>query len=271
MNQAIYRAAPAVLLILLLAGAPGGAQAPSTAAPKGDEQAMAILKRMADFLAQAQRFSVMADIGFDVVQDSGEKIEFGESRKIVIRRPDHARIDITSRDGSTSGFLFDGKDIAVFNTRENVYATAAKPGSLDEAIDYFINDLDMRFPLAELLSSKLAETLAKKVRAAYYVGQESIADVPCDHLALRGDQADMQLWIPQDAQPLPRRLVITYKDAAGQPQFWAQFGDWNLSPEVPDSLFVFTPPEGAAKIAFASQRPVQTGERERKGRKGARP
>ena len=56
------------------------------------------------------------------------------------------RIDITKRDGSTSGFRFDGQEIAVFNTREQVYATAAKPGTLDEAIAYFINDLDMRFP-----------------------------------------------------------------------------------------------------------------------------
>ena len=43
--------------------------------------------------------------------------------------------------------------MAVFNAKEKVYATAARPGTLDEAIDYFINDLDMRFPLAELFSS----------------------------------------------------------------------------------------------------------------------
>ena len=128
----------------------------------------------------------------------------------------------------------------------------------------------MRFPLAEMLSSKLDETLPKRVRAAYDVGQESIAGVPCNHLALRVVQTDVQLWIAQGSQPLPHRLVITYKEAAGQPQFWAQFSDWNLSPEVPDSLFAFTPPEGAAKIAFASRKPVQTGERERKSKKGAR-
>src|SRR6266511_1360416 len=211
---------------------------------------MAILKWMADFLSQTQRFSVTVDIGFDVVQDSGQKIEFGESRQIVVRRPDRARIDITKRDGATSGFIFDGQEIALFNTREHVYATAAKPGTLDDAIAYFINNLDMRFPLADLLSSKLAETLPAKVRAAYDVGQANIVGVPCDHLAIRGDWADLQLWIAQGDQPLPRRLVMTYKHAEGQPQFWAQFSDWNLSPDVPDSLFVFTPPEGAAKIAF---------------------
>jgi hypothetical protein len=270
MNQAIYRATFILVFILSLAGTLAGAQTPRPATSERDERAMSILKHMADFLSQTQRFSVVVDLGFDVVQESGQKIEFGETRRIVVRRPDHARIDITKRDGGTSGFIFDGQEIAVFNTREHVYATAAKPGTLDEAIDYFMNTLDMRFPLADLLSSKLAEALRARVRAAYYVEQANIAGVPCDHLALRGEWADLQLWIAQGDRPLPHRLVFTYKNAEGQPQFWAQFSDWNLSPDIPDSLFVFTPPEGAAKIAFAARKPVQTGEREPKGKKGAR-
>jgi hypothetical protein len=265
MTQAIWRSISTMLLMLLLAGSLAGAQGPGPAAPELDAQAMAILTRMTDYLSQAQRFSVAADMGFDVVQDSGQKIEFGETRKIVVRRPDHARIDITKRDGATGGFRFDGREIAFFNTTEKVYATAAKAGTLDEAIAYFIDDLDMRFPLAEMLSSNLAERLPQRVRAADYVEPSSIAGVSCDHLAFRGDLADLQLWIAQGQQPLPRRLVITYKHAEGQPQFWAQFGDWNLSPEVPDSLFVFTPPEGAVKIAFASRRPGSSGETETKG------
>ena len=270
MKQTIYRATATVLFVLSLVGMLAGAQTPSPAASQRDEQAMPILKRMADFLSQAQRFSVVADIGFDVVQESGQKIEFGATRKIVVRRPDQARIDITKRDGGTSGFIFDGQEIAVFNTREHVYATAAKPGTLDEAIDYFMNDLDMRFPLADLFSSKLDEALLARVRVASYVEQASMAGMPCDHLAFRGDWADLQLWIAQGNQPLPHRLVLTYKKAEGQPQFWAQFSDWNLAPDVPDALFVFTPPEGAAKIAFASRKPVQTGGKERQGKKEAR-
>jgi hypothetical protein len=153
MHQTIHYTVSMVLFILSLVGTPTGAQIPNTAGSSRDAQAMALLKRTADFMSQTQRFSVMVDTGFDVVQDSGQKLEFGETRKIVVRRPDHARIDITKRDGDTSGFIFDGQEIAVFNTREHVYATAAKPGTFDEAVDYFINTLDMRFPLAEMFSS----------------------------------------------------------------------------------------------------------------------
>ena len=147
MRRPIRRDRPPVLLIVFLVGVFAGTPTPSTAASERDAQAMTILQRMADFLSQAQRLSVTAEISFDVVQESGEKLEFGETRQIVIRRPDRARIDITKRDGSTSGFIFDGQSIAVFNAKENACTTAAKPGTLDEAIDNFINDLDMRFPV----------------------------------------------------------------------------------------------------------------------------
>jgi hypothetical protein len=253
-------------LALLLVVAPISAQQTSpTDQSKSEEQAMAVLKRMAEFLSQTQRFSVTVDIGFDAVQDSGQKIEFGETRKIVLRRPDHLRIDTTKRNGAKDTLIFDGKDITVFIPKENAYATAAKPGTLDEAIAYFVNDLDMRLPLAELLDSNLAKRLAERVSTAAYVEQAQIAGVLCDHVAFRGDGIDLQLWVAQGNQPLPRRVVITYTREDGRPQFWANFTEWNLAPKVPDSLFAFTPPKGAVKIAFSPRQMIQPSAAEKKG------
>jgi hypothetical protein len=255
--------------MILLGSLPVNAQegkAPPPAPPsKVEDKAMTIIKRMAAVLSQAKQFSFTADVGFDVVQDSGQKIEFGETRNFVVRRPDDIRVDVTKRDGSVSGFVFDGKQIAVFNVQDKVYATVAKPGTIDEAIDYFTENLDMRMPLGELVSSDLPQLLQERSYEAEYVGQATIAGVLCDHVAQRRERADVQLWIAKGDQPLPRRLVITYTLAEGQPQFWAQFSDWNLTPEVPDTLFAFTPPAGAVKIAFAPRRPGGSATPEQKG------
>ena len=58
---------------------------------------------------------------------------------------------------------------------------------------------------------------------------------------------------PTDARPLPLRVVLTYVGEPGQPQFWANFSDWNTSPRLPETTFQFTPPAGARQIAFAAQ------------------
>ena len=130
---------------------------------------------------------------------------------------------------------------------------------VDQAVDFIVNDLDMRVPLAELLKSNLDKSLPQRVRSAAYVEESSIAGVPCDHVAFRSDDIDAQLWITRDKQPLPRRVVITYKQADGRPQFWAQFSDWNFSPQTPDSLFVYKPSKEAAKIAFSPRQVPQPG------------
>jgi hypothetical protein len=236
---------------------------------KSERQAMAVLKRMTDFLSQTQRFGVTMDIGFDVVQDNGQKIEFGETRNILLSRPDLLRIDTTKRDGQKSELIFDGKEITLYYAKENVYATEPKPGTVDQAIAYFVNDLGMRLPLAELLDSNAAKVLPTQVREAAYVEQSSIDGVPCDHIALRGNQVDAQLWVAQGDKPLSQCIVITYKREDGRPQFWANFTKWNLSPKVRNSMFTFTPPKDAVKIAFSPRQmmPMQPGGTEMKGGK----
>jgi len=259
--KAVLLSIPLFIFSAMLAVAPVSAQETGAGdAQKNEDKAMAVMKRMADYLSQAKRFSVTADTGFDAVQESGQKIEFGETRKIVLSRPDRLRIDAMKRDGSKSELVFDGKDIALYFARENVYAIEPKPGTLDQAVDYFTNDLDMRLPLAEMLSGNLAQTLPNLVRDASYVETSFIAGVPCDHVAFRGDQADLQLWVAQGDKPLPQRVVITYTRIDGRPQFWAQFSHWNLAPEVPSSRFVFKPPAGSAKIVFAPTLLRQPGE-----------
>jgi hypothetical protein len=240
MKQRRFAMVLAVGLLLLGTGGPAAAQ--------DDAQAMPALKRATEFLAKAQRFSVTVDIGFDVVQDSGQKIEFGETRKIVLRRPDRIRVDNVQRSGGKNGVLYDGKALTVFNTKDKVYARVEKPGTADDIIGFLLNDLEMRLPLAEMLDSRIATVLPSMLREGDYVERSEVDGVVCDHVAFRGDEADVQLWIAQGAQPLPRRVVITYRREDGRPQFWAQFRDWNLAPETPDSLFTFTPPADATSI-----------------------
>jgi hypothetical protein len=243
----------AVGLALWLTAAPGYAQQSGATAGQIEEKAMSTLMRAAEFLAKAQRFSVTADISYDIMQDSGQKLEFGATRKIIVHRPDRISVDIEDRDGTRRGFRFDGKQIAFFGLDEKVYATAEKSGDLDAAFAYFTRDLQMPLPMGELFTNNLPKSLKDRVSEAYYVEEEKRGGLPCDHLALRNDMTDAQVWIAKGDQPLLRRLVITYKHANGQPEFRADFRDWNFSPEVPDSLFTFTPAEGAIRIQFVAR------------------
>ncbi|MFZ2508309.1 MAG: DUF2092 domain-containing protein, partial [Steroidobacteraceae bacterium] len=76
------------------------------------------------------------------------------------------------------------------------------------------------------------------------------------HIAAQTNTVDFQVWIAEGERPLPLRIVLTYKNDPGQPQFRALFLDWNKTPEPAADAFVFTPPKDAHKILFAVQGPA---------------
>jgi hypothetical protein len=233
-----------------------GKKAPAAAAvTESQAQARAILMRMAEFLGGTQRFSVSVRGGYDAVQKSGQKIEYNEMRKVTLSRPDRLRVEGERSDGAKKLTVFTGKEIVLIDAASNVYATAPQPGGLDDTIVHFVKDLGMRLPLAVLLVSQAAAELKDRVRSVDYVERTNLQGSTSHHLAARTDEVDFQVWVADGDTPLPQRVVITYKKAKGEPQFWAQFSDWNLAPAIADSTFLATPPDGAQKVAFAAQLP----------------
>jgi hypothetical protein len=244
----------ALMLSAFLCAVPAfAAQEPATGDPGSDADAMALLMKMGDFLAQAKQFSVSIRAGYDVLQETGQMIEFGELRKLTLVRPHHIRADAERSDGEKVLVLFDGQEITVFSPEEKVFARAARPGDVDNAILYLLKDLQLRLPLAMMFVTKLPWELEQRVRSVQFVEQTTIMDVPCMHLSARANAVDFQIWIPSQGDPLPRHIVITYREEEGQPQYWANLSEWNLYPNPPQGFFTFTPPAGAQRIPFLAE------------------
>ena len=216
------------------------------------KEALAELKLAADFLAAQKSLYLEAALGYDVVQANGQKLEFGGSRKITMRRPDRVKAEAESREGTEGTLFFDGKSISIDLEEENAYVSVEKPGSLDAAFDYLAEDLGVPTPLADLLSSNFYTDIADRIVAGFVVGESKIGDAECIHVAFSTEDIDVQMWIENSDRPLPHRFVITYREAEGSPQFWAQLMKWNLKPKTPDSLFSYKPPKGAERIPFVA-------------------
>ena len=225
---------------------------PAVSEPQATED---ILQRMTEFLANTPRFSVNLSESYDVLQKSGEMIEFSESRTITLNRPNGLHIEIEQSDGEKHLIVYDGKQITAFNPSQNVYAQIEKSGGIDEAVTYFLKDLHMRLPLAALLLNRLPEEVKRRTLMLEYVERTHIHGMLAHHLAGRTETVDYQVWIAEGSQPLPLRIVLTYKNAKGMPAFRAQFSDWNLNPAFDENMFSFIPPEGIKKIAFLAELP----------------
>ena len=252
-----WTAAPggAVVLAAMLLAAPAVAGDRATAPTPTDSQreARALLGAMADYLAGLASFTVNFRDGYDVVQATGQKIEFGETRRVTLARPDRLRVEEIASDGRLDLALFDGKEITVFDADASVFARTPQPGTIDDTLVYFVRDLGMRMPLARLLTSRLPAEWSRHVKSVDYVEATEINGVRAHHVAGRTNTVDFQYWITDGTRPLPLRVVLTYAGEPGQPQFWANFSDWDTNPRLPKDTFSFIPPAGARQIVFAAQ------------------
>jgi len=240
-------------LLIGSAGAAFAAASKKALPPAVDPEAVAVAERAGEFLRDHDRFSFTAVTAYEVVQEDGEKLEFGATRRYLVQRPDRLRVEVDPRSGAQCLVVFDGDQLTWAELALGVYAQLRlkQHRPIDEAIALLREVLDVPIPLAELLRSDPRADLVGSLTSAYLVGTEKIAGVECDHVALRNPGRDVQLWIARGDAPLLRRVVITYRDAKGAPTLAANLDEWSFDPTPAEDAFRYSPPAGAQRVRFA--------------------
>ena len=206
-----------------------------------------LLKRMGDYLAQAPFFSVNAEVWQDAQLGSGQQIQVGRTIDLQVRRPDrfHAEVHSTRRNRE---LFYDGKSITLLNRAQNFYGNIPAPASLDQALDTASERFGIAMPLEDLVVSDPYQSAMQKIVTGRDLGPVTVLGTPCEHLAFSLGVVDWQIWIEDGARPVPRKIVITYKDEEGTPEYTAIFSNWDFQTKLPDFLFTFEPPAGVSKI-----------------------
>lgn len=228
---------------------------PPTEQSEAAGYARQLLDSMARFLAGLPGFEVELIGSYEAVQPSGRKLEFSEVRSLALARPDRLRVEQVRSDGAADVVVFDGRLMSVFDESAGVFAQAPQPGSLDDALVYFVRELGMQLPLAAMLSTRFPDEMARRAQALQYVEYTEILAIPAHHIAGGTSNVDFQVWIADGDRPLPVRIVLTYRNEPGQPQFRVQFMNWTTGTPADTGQFTFKAPAGTRQIAWAVQAP----------------
>jgi hypothetical protein len=223
--------------------------------PNVDEEALEILKKATDYLTGLNQLHLKAYKERDVVQESGQKLQFSSSFEVSLKRPDRLFASLTDNDGNLHRLWYDGKTVTMYDEEEKVYGQISVAATIDEMLDYLELVIQFPLPLADLFYNDLS-SLSGRARSGMYLGKSFVENTACDHLAFRGESVDWQFWIDRGAKPLIRKIVITYKEIPGEPQLSARLSKWDVKPSLSDTLFQFSKPEEARRIqVLGSKRP----------------
>lgn len=196
-----------------------------------------LLSRISSKLSSAITLKVSIVTGYDVMQEIGQKLEFGDKREVYIERPQNILVKIQERRGDRHQFLYNGKMINYSSPDEKVYAEVELEGNIEDAIKHFTDDLQTHLPLSELFSVNLNDTINQKVTSSAIVDRVYINGKTTHHIAMRTEEIDAQIWADVSTD-LPAKIILTYKHEPGQPQFRAVFDGWEIDQVVDSSNFL---------------------------------
>lgn len=231
--------------------APSIAQNTANNKPIIDPSADTLLKEMGNTLKSAKEFSFNADVTFDELLPSGQKIQFGGQASIKVKRPGRVYA-MYEGDLHSRKIWYNGDEITILNMNDNFYGQLKVPATIDKTMDYLIRDYGFTLPLSDILFSDPYASLMSNVSAGVVVGDANINGSECRHLAFVEKYIDWQLWVSNGSTKLPCKLVITYKTVPGAPQYTAVFSEWDMSPALSASIFNPVLPKEAEKIDFIS-------------------
>jgi hypothetical protein len=221
-------------------------------APKIEAKADQYLKAMSKYLADLKTYSFQVEEFFDEVLDDGQKIQLSNQRHLSVSRPNKVFGEDVG-DTADSLFYYDGKTATVFDRKQKTYAVEKVPATIDAMLDDLHDRFGTNQTLADFLFADPYKVFTENVQSGTYVGLHHVGKVKCHHLAFRQKILDWQIWIDAGDQPLPRKLLITYKRQVDQPQYTALIHRWDVNPKLGDDLFHFQAPTGARKVDFLSR------------------
>jgi hypothetical protein len=227
------------------------AEAAKQATPNISEEASAALLRMGQTLS-AQQFSFQARTIRVYSEAGGEPLHIFHTMKVTVQRPNRLLVDLTGDDGSAK-LVFDGKTLTLFSAQDKKYANATMPegATLDGMLKEAVGRYGVDFPLADFLSEAPNKAFLTGVTSGRVVNTVTIDGAPYDHLFFSQPPGiELELWLSKNEQALPRRLIVTYRSLSGQPNFIAEFSDWNFDIHPTDAEFVFQPPADAVQVAL---------------------
>jgi hypothetical protein len=200
--------------------------------------------RADDFSFQVNTIRVYADQG-------GDLLHIFHTLKVVVHRPNRMMAEATGDDGSNK-IVFDGKNAWVYSPQQNKYAEIPVPdGTIEGMLKEAVGRLGVDFPLADFLSSAPNKAFLTGVTAGRVVNTVTIDGTPYLHMFFNQPPGiELELWLSKNEQSLPARLIVTYLALPGQPNFIAEFSDWNFNIHPTDAEFTFQPPAGAQKVAL---------------------
>ncbi|MFI5323280.1 MAG: DUF2092 domain-containing protein [Thermodesulfobacteriota bacterium] len=243
-----------VMVVTLLAASPGlyffypEARA-QDASPNIDSKAASILHGMSDLMGSKDEYTFKANIMYDDLLNTQWKIQYDADETVFIKKPDKFYIGYVTNQGGYK-LWYDGGQATLLEVPTNDFSLTTLPGSIDQALTKLKEQYQFTPALSEFLFINTYKVMTANVITGAYLGTSDVFGAKCHHLLFVEKDINWQIWIEDGKRPVPRKLVINYKNLPESPQFIAVFKDWILGEPITNSALKPDIPNINSRVEF---------------------
>lgn len=231
-----------------------GVAVPALSQSSGDDpKALTVLNRMADNIGALHSCSFRLDVSHDEWNaDADMLVKLSNSHEVFLVGPDKMQVSTTG-DAGRRGFWYDGSDAYSYWYGENNFGRVSAPPTIIEMIEHIHENYGVDFPAADLLSPTFIDDLLAQSQRITFLKPVRIAGQDCFHIAAKGTDQDMELWVSNDAATLPVKYLFRTREKGQVVEYQGTFSEWKMNPDLPVTLFRFTPPPGSREVRLVAR------------------
>ncbi len=211
-----------------------------------------VIGTMTDYMQAHQELTFEALVTYEVVQESGQKLQFDMVYSLVASRPDRLFWTTWRDDASVESAWYESGTFTMLKQPDNVYGQIEVPRTLGEMIGVLVDEYGIAVPFMDILAGQARETIQDAAASGWYVGASWVDGAWTHHLALRAPDVDLEIWVGME-EPVPLKLTITWRDEVGMPSYMARFRKWEMSPSIDESVFHFEAPPDAELVEMVPE------------------
>jgi hypothetical protein len=224
--------------------------------PNIDPHADELLTKMCGAVGSADAFSFHAEILFDKVLARAVKVQYAAEMNFYLQRPDELAVDYQSDLGGKQ-LWYQNNTLTILDGPHQMYASMKVPASIDAMLDQVEATEHLTLPLSNLAYSDPCQRVRKLIIYGLYIGVNDVNGIECDHIAFSSANIDLQLWLDRTGKPVPRKIVINYRNQPGVPEYIAVLSDWKFPKQISESHFQPQLPKDAKHIEFLKVKGTQ--------------
>lgn len=224
------------------------AQTSSIAPPLMDTAAILIMDRMADMIGSLHTCSFNLRTGQDVQDPDHGTITRFTDHEVYMTGPDRMHVNSIG-EAAHKGYWYNGWQVAYYNFTEHNYGFMEAPENIIATIDELHHRYGLDFPAADFFYPTFTDDVIAQSTSIRYLGTTHMDGKECFRIVAHGKDQSVQLWIANDAAFLPVHFIIT-DHTQNNAQYEGAFANWVMNPDIPEQLYEFMPPPGAAQVTI---------------------